>query len=121
VLDYMQAAGLSPISPAFFWKQHKSQYSRAKAVRLFNYLYLQKKLIRLNDNRFLSLNAIAEIKRRVSQAIADKGFITLGDCKALFGYGRAGGAHVLDYLNQTGFTARREDKHYLNRDGGGWP
>jgi hypothetical protein len=33
--------------------------------------------------------------------------------KDLFGYGRSGGAHVLDYLNQIGFTERREDKHYL--------
>jgi selenocysteine-specific elongation factor len=117
LLDYMQAAGLTPISPAFFWKQHQSQYSRAKAARLFNYLYSQKELIRLNDNRFLSLKAFEEIKRRVARAIAVRGYITLGDCKELFGYGRSGGAHVLDYLNQTGFTVRKEDKHYLSEGG----
>lgn len=117
LVDYMQGAGLTPISPAFFWKQHPSRCSRAKAARLFNYLHSQKELIRLNDNRFLSRNAIEEIKRRVARAIADRGFITLGDCKELFGYGRSGGAHVLDYLNQTGFTVRRENRHYLNKDG----
>jgi selenocysteine-specific elongation factor len=117
LLDYMQTTGLTPISPGFFWKQHQSQYGRAKAVRLFNYLHSQKELIRLNDNRFLSTKAVEEIKRRVARAIADKGFITLRDCKELFGYGRSGGTHVLDYLNQTGFTIRREDKHFLNEDG----
>jgi selenocysteine-specific elongation factor len=117
LLDYMQATGLTPISPGFFWKQHQSKYSRAKAARLFNYLCLQKELIRLKDNRFLSLKAVEKIKRRVARAIADRGFITLGDCKELFGYGRSGGAHVLDYLNQTGFTVRKEDKHYLNKEG----
>jgi selenocysteine-specific elongation factor len=119
LLDYMQKAGLTPISPNFFWKRHPSQYPRAKVVRLFNYLLLQNKLIRLNDNRFLSLDALEEIKRRVAHAIREKGFVTLGDCKELFGYGRSGGAHVLDYLNQVGFTVRREDKHFLNRDGRG--
>jgi selenocysteine-specific elongation factor len=117
LLDYMQGTGLTPISPGFFWKHHQSQYGRGKAVRLFNYLYSQKKLIRLNDNRFLSIKAVEEIKRRVARAIADRGFITLTDCKELFGYGRSGGTHVLDYLNQTGFTVRRENKHYLNEDG----
>ncbi|MDA8139303.1 MAG: selenocysteine-specific translation elongation factor [Desulfobacteraceae bacterium] len=117
VLDYMHASGLTPINPNFFWKQHPSRYSQAKAVRLFNYLYSQKRLIRLDDGRFLSLQALAEIKKRVSQAIMDRGFISLYDCKKLFGYGRTGGAHVLDYLNQIGFTVRQEDKHYLKKDG----
>ncbi len=117
LLNYMQAAGLMPISPGFFWKQHRSQYGRSKVVGLFNYLHMQKKLIRLKDNRFLSLGAIQEIKKRVTRTIRENGFVTIKDCKALFGYGRSGGTHVLDYLDQIGFTERREDKHYLNEDG----
>jgi selenocysteine-specific elongation factor len=117
LLDYMQNARLTPISPNYFWKRHRPQYNLAKVSRLFNYLLMQNRLIRLNDNRFLSLDALEEIKERVARAIAKKGFVDLGDCKELFGYGRSGGAHVLDYLNQIGFTVRREDKHYLNRVG----
>jgi selenocysteine-specific elongation factor len=117
LLEYMQDAGLTPISPAYFWKHHQSKYNQTEVSRLFNYLFRQKRLIRLNDNRFLSIEALEEIKRRVAGAINEKGFVALGDCKALFGYGRSGGAHVLDHLNQIGFTVRREDKHYLNRDG----
>jgi selenocysteine-specific elongation factor len=117
LMDFMQNAGLTPISPNFFWKRHQSQYSQTKVARLFNYLLLQNRLIRLNDNRFLSLDALEEIKKRVARHIGLNGFVILGDSKELFGYGRAGGAHVLDYLNQIGFTVRRDDKHYLNRDG----
>ena len=117
LLDFMRDAGLTPISPTNFWKRHQKQYSRTVVARLFNYLLSQNRLIRLNDNRFLSTEALKEIKGRVMRAINEKGFVVLGDCKQLFGYGRSGGAHVLDYLNQIGFTVRREDRHYLNRDG----
>ncbi len=117
ILQFVQAAGLTPISPNFFWKRHQDRYGQAKVSRLFKYLYAQKKLIRLKDNRYLSIEALEEIKKRVVRAVADQGFITLGDCKQLLGYGRSGGAFVLDYLNEIGFTTRREDKHYLNKNG----
>lgn len=119
LLDFMRDAGLTPISPTFFWKRHQSQFNRTKVARLFNYLLLQNRLIRLNDNRFLSPEAVEEIKRRVARTISQNGFVTLGDCKELFGYGRSGGAHVLDYLNHIGFTVRRGDKHFLNQDSRG--
>jgi selenocysteine-specific elongation factor len=113
VIDFMQAAGLTPISPQFFWRQQRPPFNKAKAIKLFNYLNIQDRLIRLNGNRFLSMAAMEEIKKRVLKAIQEKGYVTIVDCKALFGYGRSAGAHVLDYLNQIGFTVRREDKHFL--------
>ncbi len=113
ILDYMHGAGFAPINPNFFWKQHRDRFSRAKAARLFCYLHAQNKLIRLNDGRYISSRTLEEIKHRVASAITAKGFITLGDSKELFGFGRTNGAHILDYLNQIGFTERREDRHYL--------
>ena len=80
---------------------------------MLNYLYTHKRLVRLNDQRFLSLEALEKIKTRVAQAIARKGYITVGDCMDVLGYGRWGGTHVLDHLNAIGFTLRRENKHYL--------
>jgi hypothetical protein len=62
------------------------------------------------------LDALEEIKLRVARAIKTRGFVTVGDCKELFGYGRWGGTHVLDYLNAIGFTVRRDNKHYLNQE-----
>ena len=116
LMAYVQNAGLAPVSPNYFWKLHRSQYNQSQVDRLFKYLLLENRLIRLNDNRFLSLDALEEIKGRVAQAIHDKGFVSLKDSKALFGYGRSGGAHVLDYLNQIGFTERRGDRHFLHPD-----
>jgi selenocysteine-specific elongation factor len=115
VLDYIHGAGLTPISPGFFAKQHPTEYGRSQARKMFNYLYRTKKLVGLSNNRFLSLEAFDEIKRRMAQAIQDRGFVTVTDCKDLFGYGRSVGAHVLDYLNQVGFTVRTGDKHYLKK------
>ncbi len=118
VMDYIERSGLTPVSPGYFSKRHPSKLNKAKAVRLFDYLHQQKRLVRLNDNRYLSCAAMDEIKQRVARAIQAKGHITLFDCKEVLGYGRSGGAHVLDYLNAIGFTVRREDKHYLQKDGG---
>lgn len=113
LLQYAQQSGLTPFSGDTFWKLHRPTFKKADIEQLLNYLFSQKKLVRLNDQRFLSLEALAEIKRRVAQAIERNGFVTVGDCKELFGYGRWGGTHVLDHLDKIGFTVRREDKHYL--------
>jgi selenocysteine-specific elongation factor len=114
-LEYAQQSAVTPFSGDTFWKLNRPTFKKADIQQLLNYLFSQKKLVRLNDHRFLSLEALDEIKRRVSQAIERKGFITVGDCKELLGYGRWGGTHVLDHLNQIGFTVRREDKHYLRK------
>jgi selenocysteine-specific elongation factor len=113
LLTYAQASGLTPFSPDTVWKLHRPHYEKKDIQQLLTYLYTQKKLIRLNDQRFLSPDALEQIKVRVARAIDARGFVTVGDCKELLGYGRWGGTHVLDYLNEIGFTVRRKDKHYL--------
>ncbi len=113
LLEYAQQSGLTPFSGDTFWKLHRPIFKKADIEQLLNYLFSQKKLVRLNDHRFLSPEALEEIKSRVAQAIERNGFVTVGDCKQLFGYGRWGGTHVLDQLDKIGFTVRREDKHYL--------
>lgn len=118
LLRYAQQSGLIPFSADTFWKQHRFKYTKMEISQLLNFLFSRKKLIRLNDHRFLSLQAIEEIKERVKQAIKDNGFITVNDCTELFGYGRWGGTHVLDYLNDIGFTVRKNDKHTLKIDNG---
>ncbi len=117
LLEYARTSELVPFSADTFWKSHQNEYDKGEVSQLLNYLNSRKKLARLNDNRFLSLEAVAKIKTRVACAIEDRGFITVSDCKDLLGYGRWGGTHVLDYLNDIGFTVRRENKHYLNHNG----
>ena len=115
LLAYSLESGLVPFSADTFWKLHKNQYDKEEISQLLNYLNSRKKLARLNDKRFLSLQAITQIKTRVARAISDRGFVTVNDCKDLFGYGRWGGTHVLDYLDSIGFTVRRDNRHYLSK------
>jgi hypothetical protein len=114
LLAHALASELTPFSADTFWKLHRPKYKKKDIQQLLNYLNTQKKLVRLNDQRFLSPDAIEEIKVRVARTIKARGFVTVGDCKELLGYGRWGGTHVLDYLNDIGFTVRRDNKHYLN-------
>ncbi|PIP35105.1 MAG: selenocysteine-specific translation elongation factor [Desulfobacterales bacterium CG07_land_8_20_14_0_80_52_14] len=113
LLEFAQSSGTTPFSADTFWKHYQKRFDKEDISRLLNHLFARKKLVRLNDDRFLSLKAMDQIKKAVRQTIAQRGFVTVHDCKELFGYGRWGGTHVLDYLNQTGFTLRRQDKHYL--------
>lgn len=116
LLAHALASGLTPFSADTFWKLHRPTYEKKDIQQLLNYLYAQKRLVRLNDQRFLSPDAVEEIKARVARTIQARGFVTVGDCKELLGYGRWGGTHVLDYLNAIGFTVRRDNKHYLNTE-----
>jgi selenocysteine-specific elongation factor len=113
LLAYARQSALLPFSADTFWKAHRDRYRKEEVRQLLNYLHSRRKLARLNDRRFLSLDAVAEIQHRVAQFIAQKGFVAVNDCKALFGYGRWGGTHVLDYLDSIGFTVRRDNRHYL--------
>ena len=81
--------------------------------RLLDYLYAQKKLIRLNDNRFLTPEALEEIKKRVREVIREKGQFTIQDIKGVFGYGRTHGIPVLEHLDTIGFTRRIGDARVL--------
>lgn len=113
LMAHAARSGLRPFSADTFCKQHDGAYRKEDVTRLLNFMASRKELVRLNDNRFLSPTAIDTIKARVKAAIDARGFITVGDCKALLGYGRWGGTHVLDHLNRIGFTVRRENRHTL--------
>ncbi|MGD9367930.1 MAG: selenocysteine-specific translation elongation factor [Desulfobacteraceae bacterium] len=117
LLAHALESGLTPFSADTFWKLHRPKYEKKEVQQLLNYLSSQKKLVRLNDRRFLSPDAVEEIKARVARTIEARSFVTVGDCRELLGYGRWGGTHVLDYLNEIGFTVRRDNKHYLNKEG----
>jgi selenocysteine-specific elongation factor len=113
LLVYAQQSALVPFSADTFWKAYCDRYRKEEVQQLLSYLHTRRKLMRLNDRRFLSLDAVGEIQERVAQVIVQNGYVTVNDCKALLGYGRWGGAHVLDYLDSIGFTVRRGNRHYL--------
>ena len=54
--------------------------------------------------RFMTCQAMEEIKRRVKSHIEKNGKLEIADCADVFGYGRNVGIPVLDYLDAVGFT-----------------
>jgi len=77
------------------------------------YLRDNKKLVRINDGRFLTTQAFEGIKKKVSNVIVQKGVFTLGDLKGTLRYGRSVGVPVLEYLDSIGFTRREENGRVL--------
>ncbi len=115
VLAYAQQTGLSPFSADTIWKLHQKTMDKTEIQQTLELLATQKRLIRLRDNRFLPADSLAHIKERVKAAIETKGSITLKDSQEILGYGRWGGAPVLDYLDKIGFTVRIGDKRMMRR------
>lgn len=113
LLDYARDSGFVPFSGDTFWKFHKKKFNKNEIQRLLDYLHTQKILIRLNNRRFLSPRAMAQIKERVKKVIIEKGDLTLEDSKKILGYGRTVGIPVLEYLDSIGFTRRVEDGRVL--------
>ncbi len=83
LLSYSRKSGMTPFSTDTFWKEHEKIHEKEAVKELLNYLYNRKKLVRLNDHRFLSLKAIDEIKARVTRFVEQHGYIRLTDCKAI--------------------------------------
>jgi len=77
------------------------------------YLRDNKKLVRINDGRFLTTQAFEGIKKKVSNVIVQNGVFTLRDLKGTLGYGRSVGVPVLEYLDSIGFTRREENGRVL--------
>jgi len=117
LLDYAGSTGFVPFSADTFWKAHgRSQLNKNEIQRLLDYLHKQGRLVRLNNRRFLTPNAVDRIKERVRAVIDSKGELTIGDCKEVLGYGRTVGVPVFEYLDTIGFTRREGDNRVLMVD-----
>lgn len=112
LLDYARHSGFVPFSTDAFLKFHKT-YNKSEVQRLLDYLYSQKRLIRLNNRRFLSPQAMEEIKERVGGVIGKKGSLTIADGKDILGYGRTMAISVLEHLDMIRFTRRDGDARVL--------
>jgi len=115
LLEYAQKSGVVPFSADTIWKLHDKKFEKDEIQKLLDYLYFQKKLIRLSDKRFLTPEAVEEIKLRVKRVIVEKGGLTLAGSKEILGYGRSVGVPVLEYLDSIGFTLRDGNKRILTK------
>ena len=110
---FAEKSGIKPFSLDTIWKEYKEAINKTEIQRILDFMCKEKKLVRLRDNRFLSVEALEEIKMRVHKAIQEKGGITLGDSTDILGYGRWGGAPVFDYLDKIRFTTRVGNERQL--------
>jgi selenocysteine-specific elongation factor len=70
----------------------------------------------VNDGRFLSVEALEQIKGKITEVIRSKGFFTISDCMPTLGYGRTVAIPILEYLDKVGFTVRLEEGRTLKED-----
>lgn len=70
------------------------------------FLTNQGKLVQLNDDRFLTIEALEEVKQRIRKIISEKKSFTLSDSTEILGFGRTKGAPIFDFLDFVGFTKR---------------
>jgi selenocysteine-specific elongation factor len=113
LLNYARNLGYESFSAGFFCKLYGEVFDKGEVQKLLDHLHAQKRLIRLNNNRFLTLEALEEIKGKVREVILSKGSLTLLDIKEVFGYGRTQGIPVLEHLDTIGFTRRIGDERVL--------
>lgn len=114
LLDFARNMNFVHFSANTFWKFHQMKFNKNLIQKLLDYLYAQKKLIRLKNRRFLTPQAMEQIKEKIKRVIIKKGGLTLADSKDILGYGRSGGIPVLEYLDEIGFTRRNGNKRVLN-------
>lgn len=122
LLAHARDLGYESFSAGYFCKLYQEGFDQREIQKLLDLLHAQKKLIRLNDNRFLVPEALEKIKKKVQEVISVQGRFTIGDIKGVFGYGRTRGIPVLEHLDTIGFTRRIGDERVLvekNRDSNG--
>lgn len=106
LMDYVKVTGFVPFSADTFWKLHHKKHDKKEIQRLLDYLHVQRRLICLNNRRFMLPEAMEKIKVRIKVLIEKKGSLCIGDCKEVLGYGRTVGVPVFEYLDTIGFTRR---------------
>ena len=110
---YAKKSGLSPFTSGGFCRNRNHNFNKYEISKILNYLADQGKLIRLNNDSFISAAAIENIKVLVKSTISKKGNICITDTKSVFGYGRSKGAPVLEYMDEIGLTLRQGNKRTL--------
>jgi len=115
-LDYACKSGFTPFSADTIWKLHEKKFDKSEIKKMLIYLRDNKRLVRVNDGRFLSVEAFKKIKEKMSRVIVKKGVFTIGDLKETLGYGRSVGIPILEYLDSIGFTCRLENGRVLKTE-----
>jgi selenocysteine-specific elongation factor len=115
VVEFATNQGYETFSAGTFRSLHREAFALGDIENVLDHLRAQKKLVRLNDDRFLAAEALQEIKEKVRELILRKGSLGIQDCREIFGYGRTRAIPVLEYLDTIGLTRRIGDVRVLSR------
>lgn len=113
LVEFSKKQGYGTFSAGTFWKLHGEGVSLRDVEKVLDHLHAQKKLVRLKDGRYLTIEALQEITQKVRELIQRTGSLTLQDGAAILGYGRSRGIPVLEYLDTLGVTRRIGDERVL--------
>jgi selenocysteine-specific elongation factor len=116
LLEYARGLGYVTFGAGTFCKLHGKTFHLREIQKLLDFLHARKELVRLSDGRFLTCEAMEEIKIKVRDKILREGSLTLAGSKEILGYGRTRGIGVLEYLDSIGLTLRVGDERVLRSD-----
>ncbi len=114
ILEYAKELGRRTFAVGTFCDDHGERYPRPEVQKIVDYLTAQKTLVRLRDGRYMTREALEEVKEKVRTKILRDGAVTPADCAELFGFGRTRGISILDYLDSIGMTVRVGDRRVLS-------
>jgi selenocysteine-specific elongation factor len=92
------------------------QASKEEVDRILNYLYSQKKLIRLSKNVVLDYDSFKKAQDRVVATIKEKGALDSADFKQYIGSTRKYALGILDFLDSKRITVRTGNIRKLTPD-----
>jgi len=104
--SYAVEQGIRPFSADYFVKRSTIPITLRQTQRTLDFFCKTGEMVRLKNDRYLTLSAIEEIKKKVNGWIADKGIFCLRDCKDALDFNRGLGLPVLEYLDRVGFTIK---------------
>jgi len=116
LLDFAKKQGYLTFSPGTFKKLYGQNFTYSDVERVINHLHAQKKLVRLNDGRFLTTEAMQEIREKVRDIILRKGSLTIHESREVLGFGRSRAIPIFDYLDSIGLTCRVGDIRVLSQE-----
>jgi hypothetical protein len=91
--------GVTPFSLGQVVELSGKKYPKRKIQIVLTFLTHQGKLVRLSVDRFLTIEALEEVKQKVQKIISEKKSFTLSDCMEILGFGQSKGAPIFDYLD----------------------
>jgi selenocysteine-specific elongation factor len=117
VVEFAKNQGYATFSAGTYKKLYGDNFTYRDVEKVMNHLHAQKKLVRLNDDRFITTEAMQEIQEKVKELILRKGSLTLHDSWEILGYGRSRAIAIFEYLDTTvGLTCRVGDVRVLRSE-----